>query len=319
MADPWWQQYLGVVWMEIGRMWWIFILSALLVGLIKGYKLDLQIRDAVKRSGPFGILVAIGVGMVSPLCACGILPVVISLAMIGTPLAPLLAILATSPTMGPDALLLTWRGLGMDWAILKLVGSGALGLAVGMATLWAEKRGWLGADELLLKPVLREDGTLAPAKEIGAAAGIEVRSMQIVPRSSKLRFIWDRSWDAALFTGKFLLLAILLEGLIVTLVPMQWITLLVGQKSIVSPLVASVIGLPLPTNQIPIIPILAGLLQRGIDQGAAYTLLLAGPVSSLPAMVALNGMFRRRVLVLFLGVSLTVSVLLGWGWQLMKF
>lgn len=317
MAEPWWQQFLGVVWMEIGRMWWIFLLSSMLVGLIKGYKLDLRIRDAVKRSGPFGILVAIGVGMVSPLCACGILPVVISLAMIGTPLAPLLAILATSPTMGPDALLLTWRGLGADWAMLKLIGSGALGLAVGLATLWAERRGWLGADELLLKPVFREDGTLAPAREIGAAAGIEVRAMQITPRRNKLRFIFDRSWDAALFTGKFLLLAILLEGLIVTLVPMQWITLLVGQKSVFSLLAAAVIGLPLPTNQIPIIPILAGLLQRGIDSGAAYTLLLAGPVSSLPAMVALSGMFRRRVLLLFLGVSLSVCILLGWSWQLM--
>lgn len=143
MSEPWIQQFLGVVFMEIGRMWWIFLLSALLVGLIKGYKLDLRIRDAVKRSGVVGVLIAIAVGMVSPLCACGILPVVISLAMIGTPLAPLLAILATSPTMGPDALLLTWQGLGMDWAVLKLFGSALLGLAVGLATLEAEKEAGL--------------------------------------------------------------------------------------------------------------------------------------------------------------------------------
>ncbi|NIQ97569.1 MAG: permease, partial [Desulfuromonadales bacterium] len=50
------------------------------------------------------------VGMVSPLCACGILPIVISLALVQTPLPPLLALLATSPVMGPDALLLTWSG-----------------------------------------------------------------------------------------------------------------------------------------------------------------------------------------------------------------
>lgn len=318
MSEPWIQQFLGVVFMEIGRMWWIFLLSALLVGLIKGYKLDLRIRDAVKRSGVVGVLIAIAVGMVSPLCACGILPVVISLAMIGTPLAPLLAILATSPTMGPDALLLTWQGLGMDWAVLKLFGSALLGLAVGLATLEAEKRGWLGKDELLLKPIFREDGSLAPAREIGEAAGIHVRAMQITPRASKLRFIFDRSWDAALFTGKFLLLAIVLEGLIVTLVPMEWITVLVGQKSVTSLLAAAVIGLPLPTNQIPIIPILAGLLQRGIDGGAAYTLLLAGPVSSLPAIIALAGMFRRRVLVLFLGVSISICVLLGLSYQLLS-
>jgi len=310
-------QILTVIGEEIANMWWFFLLSVALVGVIKGYKLDLKIRSAVNRAGVFGIVLAIGVGMVSPLCACGILPVVISLAMIGTPLPPLLALLATSPTMGPDALLLTWRGLGAEWAILKLVGSGLLGLAVGYVTLLLERRGYLAESMLQLRPVFRDDGSLAPAAEIGAAAGIHVKTMQIVPRASQLRFIFDRSLDAALFVGKYLLLAIVLEALIVTLVPVSWITLLVGQKSVVSVLAAAVIGLPLPANQIPLIPILAGLLARGIDPGAAFTLLLAGPVSSLPAIIALSGMFQRRVVLTFLGVSLATAVLLGWGWQLL--
>lgn len=307
---------LDVVLLEFGRMWWIFLLSALLVGVIKGYKLDLTIRNAVKRSGLLGILIAIGVGMASPLCACGILPVVISLAMIGTPLPPLLAILATSPTMGPDALLLTWTWLGPEWAVLKVVGSGLLGLSVGLGAQWFFGRNG-ESDDLLLKPIYREDGSLASAAEIGADAGIKVKSMTIVPRANRLRFIFDRTLDAALFTGKFLLVAILLEAILVTLVPAEWIVTLIGGRSFASPLVAAFIGLPLPTNQIPLIPILNGLLQQGIDQGAALTLLLAGPVSSLPAIIALNGMFRRRVLGLFLGTGLVVSVLLGWGYQLL--
>lgn len=305
----------GVVLLEFGRMWWIFLLSCLLVGLIKGYKLDLIIRNAVRRSGLVGILIAIGVGMVSPLCACGILPVVISLAMIGTPLPPLLAILATSPTMGPDALLLTWSWLGPEWAVLKVIGSGLLGLAVGLAARWLVGPDGDG-EELLLQPVFREDGNLASAAEIGAAAGIRVKSMTIVPRASRLRFIADRSLDAAKFTGKYLVLAVLLEAVIVTLVPAEWIATLLGGRGVSSVLVAAVIGLPLPTNQIPLIPILNGLLQRGIDHGAALTLLLAGPVSSLPAIIALAGMFRKRVLALFLGVSLLVSVSLGYLYQL---
>ena len=43
---------------------------------------------------------------------------------------------------------------------------------------------------------------------------------------------------------------------------------------------------------------------------------LAGPVSSLPAVIALAGMFKKRVLVVFLSVSLSVSILLGWLYQL---
>ncbi|WP_432823409.1 permease [Trichloromonas sp.] len=310
-------QILTVIGDEIARMWWFFLLSIVLVGLIKGYRLDLRIRDSINRAGVFGIVLAVAVGMVSPLCACGILPVVISLAMMGTPIAPLIALLVTSPVMGPDALLLTYSGLGMEFAVLKVVGAAVLGLGAGLVTQLLVRQGFLAGDLVRLKPVYRDNGSLASAAEIGAAAGIEVKSMTIVPRASKLRFIFDRTLDAGLFVGKYLLLAIVLEAIIVTLVPMSWITVLAGQKSVGSVLVAAVVGLPLPTNQIPIIPILAGLLERGMDRGAALTLLMAGPVSSIPAIIALFGMFRKRVVLTYLAVSLSISVLLGWLYQLL--
>lgn len=306
---------LAVMGEEIARMWWFFLLSALLVGVIKGYKLDLHIRSWMNRAGAAGVVLAVVVGLVSPLCACGILPIVISLAMMGTPIPPLIALLITSPTMAPDAFLLTWRGLGLDWALLKLAGSTALGLFGGFVALFLERRGYFDGELVRLKPVYREDGSLASAYEIGAANGVAVKTMTIVPRASRLRFILDRSLDAALFTGKFLLLAVALEAVIVTVVPMSWITLLAGQKSFLSVFVAAFAGLPLPINQIPAVPVVAGLLQRGMDPGAAFTFLLAGPVSSIPATLALWGMFRPRVVIIFLVVSLGGSMFLGWLYQ----
>jgi uncharacterized membrane protein YraQ (UPF0718 family) len=311
-------QMLTVIGDEIARMGWFFLLSIVLVGVIKGYKLDLHIRDAINRAGPYGILIAILVGMVSPLCACGILPVAISLAMIGTPLAPLLALLATSPMMGPDAFILTWSGLGADWAFLKLGGAAAVGLVVGGVTEMLVRSGWLAGNQLRLQPLYREDGSLAPAAEIGAAAGIKVATMTIVPRTSRLRFIIDRTLDAGWFVGRFLLLAIVIEAILVTLVPMQWITVLVGKPDLGSVILAALIGLPLPLNQIPAIPVLSGLLQRGIDPGAAWTFLLAAPVSSLPAMIALTGMFRLRVVTVFLSTTLLTAILLGWFYQMIQ-
>ena len=318
MPDSVLMQMLTVIWETIARMWWFFLLSIFLVGLIKGYKLDRHISAWVNRAGVGGVLIAVFVGMVSPLCACGILPIAISLAMVGTPLAPLIALLVTSPTMGPDALLLTYRGLGTEMAVLKVVGAGVLGISAGLVVLWLERGGVLAGDLVRLRPVYREDGTLAGAYEIGQANNVPVKTMTVVPRESRARFIFDRTLDAGIFIGKFLLLAIVLEAVIVTLVPMQWITSLAGQKSFSSVLVAAVAGFPLPTNQIPIIPILAGLLERGMDRGAAFTLMMAGPVSSIPAILALWGMFRPRVVFSFLAVSLTGSVLLGWGYQLLS-
>lgn len=315
MTHSVWLQILSVIGDEIANMWWFFLLSILLVGVIKGYKIDLRIRDAMNRAGAYGVVIAVAIGMVSPLCACGILPIVVSLAMVGTPIAPIIALLVTSPTMSPDALLLTWKGLGMEWSILKVLGSASLGLFSGFVTLWLTKRGWLNGQLVRLKPVFREDGSLASAYEIGRANDIELKTMTIVSRASKLRFVLDRTLDAGLFTGKYLLLAIVVEAIIVTLVPINWITFLVGQKSPFSVVVAAFVGVPLPINQIPIIPVLAGLLERGMDYGAAFTLLIAGPVSSIPALVALFGMFHRRVVYVFLATTLGGSILLGWMYQ----
>lgn len=318
MTEPVWLQILSVIGDEIANMWWFFLLSILLVGVIKGYKLDLRIRDAMKRAGALGVVMAVAIGMVSPLCACGILPIVVSLAMIGTPIAPLLALLVTSPIMSPDALLLTWKGLGMEWAVLKVAGAAFMGLFSGFVTLWLTQRGWLNGELVRLKPVFRDDGTLASAYEIGQANNVELKTMTVVPRASRLRFILDRTLDAGLFTGKYLLLAIVVEAIIVTLVPINWITFLVGQKSLFSVVVAAFSGVPLPINQIPIIPVLSGLLARGMDHGAAFTFLMAGPVSSIPALMALFGMFHRRVVYAFLATTLTGSILLGWTYQFLR-
>jgi len=302
---------------EMGRMWWFFLLSVFLVGLIKGYRLDLRIRDSIKRSGLWGIVLAVAVGMVSPLCACGILPVVVSLALAGTPLAPLLTLLVTSPIMGPDALLLTYRGLGADWALYKLLSAAFVGLGCGLCFHLLVRRGWLAGEQLLLKPVFREDGSAASAFEVGQAHGIALKTMQIVPRASRLRFILDRSLDAGLFIGKYLLLALVLEALIRVYLPVNWILFLVGQESLLSVLLAALVGLPLPAGQIPMIPILAGLLARGMDPGAALTLMVAGPVTGIPALLALFAMFRRPVVWVFAGLSLGFSILAGAGFQLL--
>lgn len=316
MTTPLLQQMLTVIVDEITQMWWFFLASILLVGIIKGYRLDMHIRNSVNRSGMLGVLFAVLVGLVSPLCACGILPIVISLAMMGTPLAPILALMATSPTMSPDAFLLTWQGLGPEWAWLKLGGATLLGLGIGGLTLLLQQRGLLTGNLLRFAPSYREDGSLASAYEIGQAHGIPVKTMTILPREKRWRFILDRTLDAGIFTGKYLLLAIVLEAIIVTTLPINWIVGLVGQKSFTSVVVAALVGIPLPLNQIPAIPVVAGLLQKGMNPGAALTLLLAGPVTSLPAIIALSGIFKLRVMVFFLLVSLVIAVCFGWFGQI---
>jgi hypothetical protein len=59
------------------------------------------------------------------------------------------------------------------------------------------------------------------------------------------------------------------------------------------------------------LPIVAGLLAQGMQPGAAIAFLIAGPVTTIPALTAVWGVTHRRVFVLYLGLGLLGAVLMG--------
>ncbi|WP_025321005.1 permease [Deferrisoma camini] len=296
---------------EAWRMGWFTLLGVGVAALIKTYQWDRKVRVYVGRAGPWGILIATAVGTLSPLCSCGILPVVIPMALSGVPLPPLMALLVTSPVMDPASFALTWGGVGPALAWWKLGGAVFLGLLAGFGTLALERAGVLGPDLLRLRPVYTPEGELAPAYEIACANGFRVRTMTVMPRDSRLRFFLDRFWDVGSFVFLWVGVAILLEAVIQVLVPTRWLVWLGGQGGPLGVLVATAVALPLPLHQVPVVPVLAGLQAKGLGAGPDLAFLMAGPVTSIPASATLAAMFRPRVLGVYLGLGLLGSAALG--------
>jgi uncharacterized membrane protein YraQ (UPF0718 family) len=292
-------------------MAWFTVLGVAVAALIKTYQLDLKVRKHVDRVGVWGILIATAVGTLSPLCSCGILPVVIPMALSGVPLPPLMALLVTSPVMDPTSFVLTWGGLGEALAWWKLGGAVFLGLAAGLGTMALQRVGFLGGNLVRLKPVYSKPGELASASDIACANGFLIKTMTVVPRANRFRFFLDRFRDVGVFVGIWVGLAIALEAVIQVFVPVQWVTWLVGQTGPTSVAAATVVALPLPAHQVPTVPILAGLQAKGIAVGADLAFLMAGPVTSIPAMAALAAVFRPRVLCTYVGIGLAGSAILG--------
>lgn len=55
-----------------------------------------------------------------------------------------------------------------------------------------------------------------------------------------------------------------------------------------------------------------GLLSQGMSSGAALAFLIAGPITTIPAMAAVWGVVERRVFLLYLGVGLVGAIALGY-------
>jgi uncharacterized membrane protein YraQ (UPF0718 family) len=111
--------------------------------------------------------------------------------------------------------------------------------------------------------------------------------------------------------GRWLLVAFLLEALITRYIPQRAIAGILGEGNIFAVPMAALIGVPLYLSNFTALPIVSGLLAQGMQPGAAIAFLIAGPVTTIPAMTAVYGVVHKRVFVLYLGLSLVGAMVLG--------
>jgi uncharacterized membrane protein YraQ (UPF0718 family) len=300
-----WSRFWLVLLDEAARMWWVFGLGVLLAALIKTFKWDKRIRKRLRGSSHGAIALATGVGLVSPLCSCGVVPLVISLIYGGVPLAPVFALLITSPLMSIDAFVITLGGLGPALAWGKLASAVFAGLAGGYAVLLLQRLGWIREEGLLgrERPEIRE-------KCLDDAAPDDPRRGLAVPERRLWYFglmVKDMTW----IIGRFLVPAIVLEAAIVAFVPLGWMKALATAPAPVGVLVGALAGIPIPLPQIAAVPLLRGLRELGLGEGGLMALLVSGPVTSLPAIALLGSVFQRSVLAVYVGVGFLTALLAG--------
>lgn len=124
------------------------------------------------------------------------------------------------------------------------------------------------------------------------------------------RFIRDVLRDLVVM-GKWLLLAIVAQGVIVRYLPQDWVTASLGTGDWWAIPLAGAVGVPLYLNGVGAIPITQGLLSQGMVPGAAVTFLLAGAITTVPAMVAVRAVARWSTFAFYVGVGFLGSILVG--------
>jgi uncharacterized membrane protein YraQ (UPF0718 family) len=254
----------------------------------------------------------------------------LSVGMLGWPLAVarLLATLALSLGAGYLTLALV-RGDLIGGKVLRLnvlekYGEGETAGAKGCCGVPASREPALVTIGPKAVPISREtcDGRDTPeARSCGtprrkpkmarqAHAGWWEQIVESVRRLDRWRFAKEvllQSW----LLGRWLLLAFVVEAFILFYVPQEAIAGVLGGESAFAVPLAALVGLPLYMNEMGALPIISGLLESGMQPGAAIAFLIAGPVTTVPAMAAVWGVVRPRVFALYVGVGLIGAILLG--------
>ena len=120
------------------------------------------------------------------------------------------------------------------------------------------------------------------------------------------------TWDFAKLLVPLLFGGVFVVGFVGALLPDQQVAALVGDNSVRSNLIASVVGALFYFATLTEIPIVQALREHGMAGGPALALLLAGPALSLPNMMVIYKVMGWRRATVFCVAVVVMATLTGW-------
>jgi len=124
------------------------------------------------------------------------------------------------------------------------------------------------------------------------------------------------TWMATTMVIKFMVLAWIIGAFINLYVPEGWINGILGGENAWSIFTAALLGVPVYTSNLTAMPLVGGLLTQGMHPAAALAFLIAGPITTLPAMSAVWGLVNRKVFALYIGFALVGAVVMGYAYHI---
>jgi len=282
--------------------------AVFMIAYLKAAGGEAMIAEAFKGRETRMIFLAAVFGGLAPFCSCEVIPFIAGLLALGAPLSAVMAFWLSSPLIDPPTLLITAAALGWPFAIAKAVSAVALGLFGGFMVRFAMKGG-------LLSDPLRANSTTSCGCGPSPFTGKPVWAFWSDPQRRE-RFGKEFRHNA-LFLIKWLALAYTFEALLITYVPADLIAGIVGGTGIVPIATAALVGMPAYLNGYVAPPLLAGLMEQGMSAGAAMSFMIAGSVSSIPAMAAVWSLVKQRVFIVYLGLGVTGAILSGALFQML--
>ena len=125
------------------------------------------------------------------------------------------------------------------------------------------------------------------------------------------------TWDFAKLLVPLLFGGVFVVGFLGALLPDEQVAALVGDNSLKSNLIASVIGCLFYFATLTEIPILQALFEHGMHKGPALALLLAGPALSLPSLLVIRSIIGLKKTAVFTLLVVVMATLVGMGYGLL--
>jgi uncharacterized protein len=245
-----------------------------------------------RRSG-MAIGLAALLGVATPFCTCSVVPAFIGFVSAGVPLAATLTFLIASPMVDLVALTLLYSLFGPEVALLYL-GAG-LGLAVVAGTVLGRLR-----LERFIEPFVFE--THVPVG-YDPAVGLTTRD-RVNLGMDEVKLIVGRIWP-------FVLVGIALGAGVHGWVPEDFFARVAGPENVLAVPTAVLLGVPLYTSIVGMVPLAAALQAKGLAMGTVLAFMMSTVALSLPGLILLRRVLKLPLIAIFVAVVASGIIALG--------
>lgn len=275
---------------QFDQIFWYWIL-----GMLIGSAVSVFLKDYIhgifrslgnKKSGVFGIVAASALGIASPLCMYGTIPIAASFSKSGIRDDWLAAFMMSSILLNPQLIVYS-AALGSIALIVRIISCFLCGITAG----------------LLLRFIYRN-------KPFFNFTGFEEPKSRDIDSNIVVRYV-KNLWRNIKATGLYFLFGIILSALFQRYVPADAMTALFGGNEAFGVLMAATIGVPLYACGGGTIPLLQQWLWEGMSMGSAAAFMITGPATKITNLGALKIVLGMKRFLLYWAYVILFSFVTG--------
>ena len=229
----------------------------------------------------FPVCAASVLGIASPLCMYGTVPVIAALGKKGVQQHLLAAFMISSVLLNPNLFIVTFA-LGADLAVVRLLCCLLCGIVAGV----------------LVRLFYRDKKLFS------------FERFETTEEKRKKAFLPDL-FKAFRITLPYLLIGIVLTALCDRYIPPEWVAGLFGQRRGLGVLFATALSIPLYACGGGVIPLISAWMRSGMGAGDALAFMLAGPATKIVNLSAVKMILGIKNYCIYLAFCLVFAILAG--------
>ncbi|OEL06911.1 permease [Staphylococcus xylosus] len=266
----------------------LFIIVSFIISLIQQVVSEEKIKRLLsKPNQAINYILGMIFGAITPFCSCSTIPILAGLLNSKVPFGPAMSFLIASPLMNPLMLFMLWALLGWKVAMVYFI---VLAIFSILTSLVFSK---MNLAETYKGVNVKGDGFFANKT------------------GSRFKQALNDAWTFLYPMLPYLFIGVFIGAFIYGFIPEEFITKYASGDGFISVFIASVIGIPMYIRPETMLPIAEALVSKGMSLGTVVALIIGGAGASIPEVVLLSKLFKKKFVISFIIAILVVAIATG--------